>query len=206
MPAYDPRIDAYIAKSAPFAQPVLGHVRALVHEVCPGVEETLKWGMPTFTYHGILCGFAAFKAHCTFGFWKATLLQDPHGVLKLEEKVAMGSFGRMTGLQDLPSDSILKGLIKEAMRLNEAGESIPNAGRSMPRSKPDIPEPDYFVARLETNNDAQATWEAFSPSCRREYLEWITEAKTESTREKRLAQTLEWLAEGKKRNWKYEKC
>lgn len=202
---YDARIDAYIAKSALFAQPIMEHCRALIHEVCPQVTETIKWGMPSFEHNGILCGFAAFKAHCSFGFWKHAILAEKHEILK-PERVAMGSFGKMTSLKDLPSDKILKSLIKDAMKLNEDGIAVPNAGRKAPKSKPEIAEPDYFKKELKANKTAKATWEAFSPSCRREYLEWITDAKTEPTREKRVAKTMEQLAEGKKLNWKYEKC
>src|SRR6187401_1911968 len=123
MLATDARIDAYIEKSADFAQPILIHLRKLIHKACPDVKETLKWGMPSFEYKGILCGFAAFKKHCTFGFWKSSLLSDPHGVLE-KEKTAMGSLGRMASLEDLPSDKILKSLIKEAIRLNDEGIKI----------------------------------------------------------------------------------
>lgn len=205
MATYDPRIDAYIAKSAPFAQPVMEHVRVLVHEVCPEVEETLKWGMPSFDYKGIMCGFAAFKNHCTFGFWKSALLNDPHGVLKDQEQAAMGSFSKMTSMKDLPSDKILKALIKDAMRLNEEGVKLPTATRKRGVVKNEIPEPEYFTKVLAKNKKAKATWDGFAPSHRREYLEWITEAKTEPTREKRLTQTMELLAEGKQRHWKYQK-
>lgn len=204
---YDPRIDAYIAKSADFSKPIMEHLRQLIHEACPDVEETIKWGMPSFEYKGILCGFAAFKQHCTFGFWKHAILAEKHQMLKESEKTAMGSFGKMTSMKDLPSDKVLKMLIKDAMKLNEDGVSVPKQGRKTGEpTKPAIPEPDYFTKTLSKNKKAKQTWEAFSPSCRREYLEWITEAKTELTRDKRLTQTMEWLAEGKKRNWKYEKC
>jgi hypothetical protein len=202
MASYDPRIDAYIAKSAPFAQPILERLRELVHEACPEVEETLKWSMPSFEYKGILCGFAAFKQHCTFGFWKSSLLDDPHGVLE-KEKTAMGSLGRMTSIEDLPPDKIMKALIKQAVKLNEEGVRIPTAARKR-GVKNEIPEPDYFTKLLAKNKAAKKTWDGFAPSHRREYLEWITEAKTEPTREKRLARTMELLAEGKQRHWKYQ--
>jgi uncharacterized protein YdeI (YjbR/CyaY-like superfamily) len=205
MPGYDPRIDAYIAKSAEFAQPVLNHVRKLVHETCPDVEETLKWGMPHFEYKGVMCGCAAFKAHCTFGFWKAAFMNDPHGVLKNAEKAAMGSFGKMTGLADLPSDMILKALIRDAMRLNDEGIKVAASERKPGGKKEAIPEPDYFTELLAKNEMAKLTWEGFPPSHRREYLEWITAAKTEPTREKRLAQAMQQLEEGKHRHWKYGK-
>lgn len=206
MPSYDSRIDAYIAKSASFAQPVMEHLRVLIHEVCPEVEETIKWSMPSFEYKGILCGFAAFKQHCTFGFWKHAILAERHQVLRDTEKSAMGSFGKMTSIKDLPADKVLKMLIKDAMKLNEDGIAVPNAGRKAPIRKAEIPEPEYFTKALSEHKGAKETWSAFSPSCRREYLEWITDAKTEPTREKRLAKTIAQLSEGKKLNWKYEKC
>lgn len=203
MPVYEPRIDAYIAKSAPFSQPIMERLRSLIHEVCPDVEETIKWGMPAFYFHGPMCSFAAFKQHCTFGFWKSSLLHDPSGVLNSEQE-AMGSFGKMTSVKDLPPDKILKALIKDAMRLNEEGVKIPTATRKRGMVKEAIPEPEYFTALLAKNKSAKATWDGFAPSHRREYLEWITEAKTEPTREKRLTQTMDLLAEGKQRHWKYQ--
>jgi uncharacterized protein YdeI (YjbR/CyaY-like superfamily) len=204
---YDPRIDAYIAKSAEFSRPIMEHLRELIHQACPDVEETIKWSMPSFEYKGILCGFAAFKQHCTFGFWKHAILAETHQILKDSEKAAMGSFGKMTSMKDLPSDKVLKMLIKDAMKLNDEGIALPNLGRKTGESrKAPIPEPDYFTKLLAKSKEAKATWKAFSPSAQREYLEWITEAKTEATREKRLSQSIEWIAEGKKRNWKYEKC
>ncbi len=90
MASKDPRIDAYIAKSADFAQPILKHLRKVVHAGCPKVEETLKWSMPHFDYKGVMCGMAAFKAHCVFGFWKESLIFDSG---KAPEKTAMRSFG-----------------------------------------------------------------------------------------------------------------
>ena len=205
MSSFDPRIDAYIAKSADFAQPVLEHLRELIHKVCPEVEETIKWGMPSFEYKGLFCGFAAFKNHCTFGFWKSSLLHDPHGVLKDQERAAMGSFGKMTSLKDLPSDAILKALLKDAMRLNEEGIKIPTATRKRGVVKNEIPEPDYFTKLLKKDAKALETWNNFAPSHRREYLEWLTDAKTDPTREKRLEKTMELLREGKQRHWKYQK-
>lgn len=205
MPVYDPRIDAYIARSADFARPILEHCRALIHEACPEVEETIKWGMPSFYYNGPMCGFAAFKKHCTFGFWKHAILAEKHQILKDAEKAAMGSFGKMTSPEDLPADKILKMLIQDAMKLNEDGIKVPAAGPKPKVTKAAIPEPEYFTALLAKNEAARETWGGFAPSHRREYLEWITGAKTEPTREKRLAQAMEQLAEGKKHNWKYEK-
>jgi uncharacterized protein YdeI (YjbR/CyaY-like superfamily) len=202
MPTLDPRIDAYIEKSAEFAQPILAHLRKLVHKACPDVKETLKWSMPSFEYKGILCGFAAFKQHCTFGFWKQSLMETDAFPA---EKTAMGSFGRIASKKDLPADKVIIGLIHQAMELNEKGIKVEKK-KPAAAAKKELVIPDILVTALKNNKAAQATFESFPPSCKKEYVEWITEAKTEPTREKRLATTLEWLAEGKKRNWKYEKC
>lgn len=196
----DPRIDVYIGNAAPFARPILEHARALVHEACPGVEETIKWGMPTFVHAGgILCGMAAFKQHASFGFWKHALV-----VGEGEPRDGMGSYGKMASLVDLPPDKILLAHIRKAMTLNEDGVKAPTTRKSAPKPPPETPED--LVAALKKNKPAQATFDAFPPSCKREYIEWIVEAKREETRTKRLAQTVEWLAEGKRRNWKYENC
>lgn len=203
-PQTDPRVDAYIAKSAAFAQPILKHLRALVHEAIPDIEETIKWSMPSFgRAGGIVCHVAAFKAHCALGFWHqgmAAVIGD-HGS-KADE--AMGSFGRITSLADLPSDKTMLGYFKQAAKLGES--DVP--ARPKPKAKPKSTTvaPDDLAAALKKNKAAAATFEKFSPSHRREYIEWITEAKRPETREKRLATTLEWLAEGKSRNWKYAAC
>lgn len=201
MPKTDPRVDAYIAKSAEFARPILTELRAIVHQACPEVEETIKWGFPHFQYRGILCSMAAFKEHASFGFWKAELLGLPN---RGGEDGGMGSFGKLTTRKDLPSKKALIALTKQAMALNAAGAPVPSRAKKAPKAA--LPEPADFTQALKADNKAKATWDAFPPGCRREYLEWIGEAKREETRAKRLAQTLEWLAEGKKRNWKYENC
>lgn len=199
MPTTDPRIDAYIEKSQDFAKPVLTHLRALVHTACPDTTETIKWGMPSFGYKGILCGFAAFKQHCTFGFWKQSMMESDEFS---DTKTAMGSFGRLTSLDDLPSDAVLKKLIKQAMKLNDDGTK---AVKSKPASKA-LAVPEILLEALAKDERAAETFNNFPAGCRREYIQWITEAKTDATREKRVATTLEWLREGKRRNWKYEKC
>ena len=200
MPAKDPRVDAYIDKSADFAKPILVHLRKLVHKASPKISETVKWGMPAFEYKGIVCGIAAFKEHCTFGFWKHSLLNyDGFST----EKTAMGSFGRITSKKDLPSDDAIVRLVQQAVDLNENGIKV---AKPKPVAKKELVVPDYITAALKKNKAAQKTFENFPYSCKKEYVEWITEAKTEPTREKRLATTLEWLAEGKRRNWKYENC
>lgn len=190
----DARIDAYIAKSADFAKPILKHLRGLVHEGCPGVEETIKWSMPHFDCAGgPLAGMAAFQAHCAFGFWKGSLIV-PGG------KEAMGQFGRITSLADLPKDRVLLGYVRKAARLNEEGVKVP---RPVKHPKKPIPMPADLAAALKKNAKARATFEGFSPSHKRDYLEWITEAKAEATRKKRLSTAIEWMSEGKPRNWKY---
>jgi len=194
----DPRFDTYIERSAGFAKPILRHLRKLVHAGCPEVEETLKWGHPSFMYKGILCGFAAFKQHCTFGFWKGSLIV---GNNKGKTQEAMGQFGRITNVADLPKDSILLRYIQEAVRLNDAGVKLP--AKQKPKVKKELKEPDYFMAALRKNKKALASFENFGPSHRKEYVEWITEAKTEETRMKRLETAVEWMSEGKSRNWKY---
>jgi uncharacterized protein YdeI (YjbR/CyaY-like superfamily) len=197
----DARIDAYITKSAPFAQPILKRLRKLIHAGCPGVEESIKWSCPHFMYRGMLCSMAAFKEHCTFGFWKSRLMKALTAGKKSDQ--AMGQYGRITSLADLPADKVIVEQVKEAAQLNADGVKI-----ARPKSKPKQPLkiPSYFSSALKGNPKAFATFQNLSPSHQREYVEWITEAKTEATRQKRLATAVEWLAEGKSRNWKYEKC
>ncbi len=200
MPTIDPRIDAYIASAPEFAQPILAHLRAIVHNACPEVEETMKWSRPHFEYHGLLCGMSAFKEHCAMGFWKGSLLFPD-----MAEKEAMGHFGRITSVKDLPSKKTIAGIVKQAMKLNEDGVATPAraAAKAAPRT---LEVPDYFLAALSKNKAAQASFDAGSPSFRREYVDWIVEAKAEATRLRRMEQAIEWLAEGKSRNWKYAKC
>ena len=197
MASRDKRVDAYIAKAKPFAQPILKHLRAVVHDACPDVEETIKWGMPFFEYHGTLCHLAAFSKHASFGFWKGKLLLGA----KTKNAEAMGDFGRITSLADLPSKARIRDLVKQAMKLNEAGVKRVAYRPSAPKKAVRVPK-DLSDA-LKKNAKAAATFKAFPPSHRREYIEWITEAKAEATRARRLATTLEWLSEGKPRNWKY---
>jgi uncharacterized protein YdeI (YjbR/CyaY-like superfamily) len=196
----DPRIDAYIERSADFARPILEHLRTTVHEACPQVEETMKWSMPHFMYEGMLCGMASFKAHCTFGFWKGALVLGEDGGAT---KDAMGQFGRIERVADLPQKKTLVALVRRAMQLNEQGVKSPTRAR---KPKPPAEVPDDLSAALARNRKARATFEGFSASQRREYVEWIADAKREETRARRLATTLEWLAEGKPMNWKYQKA
>ncbi|MCW5906791.1 MAG: YdeI/OmpD-associated family protein [Chitinophagales bacterium] len=201
----DPRIDAYIEKAQPFAKPILKKLRALVHKGCPQVEETIKWGMPCFEYKGALCGLGSFKQHVTLGFWKTALLNDSKGYLqehKAKGGEAMGNLGRITSLNDLPPDEVLIDFVKQSAKLNEDGIKLP------PKAKTDKTElliPDYFATALSKNPKAKTVFDNFAYSHRKEYLQWITEAKTEATRQKRMATAIEWLAEGKGRNWKYER-
>jgi uncharacterized protein YdeI (YjbR/CyaY-like superfamily) len=196
-------VDAYIARQQPFAKPILVHLRDLVHEACPDADEVIKWGMPHFEYKGPFAGMAAFKAHATFGFWKEALLREGKASLAKSDEQAMGSFGRLRSLDDLPSRRTLASLIRKAMKLNDDGVKHPK--RSSARKPIVVRPPAWFMTALRQKPKALATYEAFAPSHKREYVEWVTEAKTEATREKRLATMLAWLAEGKRRNWKYER-
>ena len=198
MATKDSRIDAYIAKSADFAKPILKRLRKVVHAGCPGVEETMKWSMPHFDYKGVMCGMAAFKQHCVFGFWKEALIFDRDTAA---EKPAMGSFGCIRSLADLPDQKTLIQYVKKAAALNDAGIKAP--GRTQPKKRAPLEVPDYFSAALKKNAKARKTFENFPPSKRREYLEWVTEAKREETRRERLATSIKWLADGKPRHWKY---
>jgi uncharacterized protein YdeI (YjbR/CyaY-like superfamily) len=202
MATQDSRIDAYIAKSADFAKPILNHFRKLVHTACPEVEETIKWGMPFFQYKGMLCHMAAFKEHCAFGFWKGDLLFKQNKKIENKREEAMGHLGRVTSISDLPKEKALIALIKEAAKLNDAGIESPSKRKTA--EKKELMIPDYFTSTLKKNRKAAATFEKFSYSHRKEYVNWVTEARTEETRKKRLHTAMEWLAEGKSRHWKYK--
>jgi uncharacterized protein YdeI (YjbR/CyaY-like superfamily) len=195
MGKHDPRVDAYIAKSAPFAKPILTHVRALVHEACPEAEETMKWSVPHFEYKGVLCGMAAFKQHCNVIVWKAGLI--PGGAGRSEK----GQIRNVTTLSDLPGDSTMKRLISEVAKLNEQGVKLPR--RAAPKKAVAVPV--ELEAALKKNRRAAAAFEKFPPSHKREYADWIAEAKAEATRQRRVATAIEWISEGKSRNWKYER-
>ncbi len=200
-----PRVDAYIAKSADFAKPILEHLRELLHEACPEVEETIKWGMPSFDYKGPFFSIASFKEHCAFGFWKAKLLKDTKHYLTPRYNAggeAMGNFGKVMSLKDLPPNAAILDFIKQAKKLNDDGVKLPAKPKT---TKTELVVPAYFTKALKSNKNAMSTFSAFSPSNKKEYVTWVVEAKTETTREKRLETALEWMAEGKIRNWKYEK-
>lgn len=197
MASHDPRVDAYIKKSADFAQPILEHIRAIVHAACPEVEETIKWGFPHFDYNGaMMCSMAAFKQHCSFGFWQRK------DVVGAQAEEGMGQFGKITTIKDLPGKRELTSYIRKAMALNDAGIK---KQRPVSAPKPPPKLPADFAALLKKHAAARKTYEGFSPSAQREYVDWITEAKTDATRQKRMDTALEWLADGKQRNWKYMK-
>jgi len=196
-------IDAYIEKAQPFAQPILRHFRSLVHEVCPDVEEKLKWGMPHFDYKGeMMCSMASFKAHAVIGFWKASLMKDPKLMENAASETAMGHMGKLTSLKDLPSDKKLKSYIQEAMQLNEDGVRVQ---RVKPKTTPSVKTPTILLDALKKNKKAFKVWESASPSFKKEYAVWITDAKAEATRLRRLTDAVLWISEGKGKNWKYER-
>ncbi len=203
----DPRVDAYIAKVADFAKPVMIHLRELIHAACPDVEEAWKWSFPCFMYKGaMLCNMAAFKEHCAFGFWKASLMPDPDNILSVSERASMGNLRKITSLKDLPKDAILKKYIKAAAKLNEDGIKAPARKKPTEKEKSAFGNPAYFIKALKKNKVAERVFNEFSYSNKKEYIQWFEEAKTDATRDKRIEQALEWIAEGKRRNWKYEKC
>ena len=200
------KFDAYIARAQPFARPILAEIREAVHEACPEVEEELKWSHPAFMYKGILCGMAAFKQHAAFGFWsqkllKADLGKDAAKMFPSPDDSSMGG-RKLRSLADMPPDALIIRTIKAAVALNVAGL---RPSREQKR-KPPPKAPPYLVAALVKNAKARATYERFTPAQRREYVDWLKDAKQEATRNRRLATTVAWLAEGKQRNWKYQNC
>lgn len=193
----DPRVDAYIEKAPPFAKPILKYIRKTVHAGCAEVSETIKWGVPHFDYKGPLCGMAAFKEHIRFGFWKSQLLGSDASA----EGQGMAQYGSVKSVDDLPGEKALGALVKKAASLNEQGVKVPR----IRTAKAPLDMPSYFASALKKNRKALANFEALSPSHKREYIEWITEAKQDATRERRIGTALEWIAEGRSRNWKYER-
>jgi hypothetical protein len=194
MATRDPRVDGYIGKAKPFARPILTRIRKAVHAGCPDVVETIKWSVPAFDYKGPLCGMAAFKAHCLLGFWK-------HPLMKTVKDHGAGDFGRIESIDGMPSEAVIIRMVKEAAALNDAGVKVPRVAKS----KPALKAPAFMLAAIRKDRKAHAAFEAFSPSCKREYIEWITDAKTDETRNRRLATAVQWMAEGKSRNWKYQR-
>lgn len=202
MEKYSPKIDAYIEKSQDFAKPILHYIRETVHEFCPDAEETMKWSFPHFIYKGKnLCAMASFKQHCTFGFWLEKEMKTMQEITQDIEKNSMFSLGKITQVGDLPSRPQLKKAITEAMELTDMGVTMKKAAPS----KTEMEIPDYFQNALNAQPKAKDFFEKASPSFRKEYIAWVSETKTEATRNKRLEQSLEWIAEGKSRNWKYQK-
>ncbi|HUF03122.1 MAG TPA: YdeI/OmpD-associated family protein [Aridibacter sp.] len=194
-------VDDYIAKSEDFAKPILERLRKIVHEACPDVEEKMRWSFPHFDHKGMMISMAAFKNHCSFGFSKQSIMDDPAGIFSAPDE-GMGSLGKIESLKDLPSEKVLKQYIKKAVGLNDEGIKVPKKPAAKQK---DVKVPDYFAAELKNHKKAQKVFDAFSPSHKREYVEWIAEAKQEKTRERRMTRAIEWLSEGKSRNWKYEK-
>jgi uncharacterized protein YdeI (YjbR/CyaY-like superfamily) len=193
----DPRVDAYITKAADFAKPILKRLRAEVHAACPDVKEEMKWSNPHFNYKGMFCAMAGFKQHCIFGFWKHKLVLGPDA-----RDDAWGQFGRMTSLDDLPPSTVMAKYLKKAIQLNDDGVTV--ARKPKAAAKP-LRVPADLSAALKKNKKAQAVFGDFSPSHKREYVEWITEAKRAETRAQRVTRSIAWIAEGKSRNWKYER-
>lgn len=206
---FDPRVDIYIAKSKPFAQPILFHIRELIHKACPGVVETIKWSRPFFEYKGMILGnMSAFKEHCSFGFWGEEISQALRDA-KVLKPDAMGSLGRITSLGDMPAKKVLLDLLRQAVAFIDSGQyTSPIAARhKVVKASVSAPEaPPEFARALKSDSKALAAFAAFSPSCKREYVEWIADAKRVETRDKRIATAVEWISEGKQRNWKYQKC
>jgi uncharacterized protein YdeI (YjbR/CyaY-like superfamily) len=203
MEQYDSRVDAFIENAPDFAKPILEYIREIVHETSPLLMETVKWGFPFFDYKGPVCQMAAFKEHCSFGFWKATLLNDPYHALSIGDGSA-GSFGRIAKIDDLPSKEILQDFIRQAIALNESGKKTPEAIKKALAPKTELVIPEYFTQFLTTYPNASLNFDRFSYSNKKEYVEWIVDAKSDATRQKRMETAAEWIAEGKSRHWKYK--
>lgn len=203
MEQYDSRVDAFIEKAPEFAKPILEYIREFVHETSPLLMETVKWGFPFFDYKAPVCQMAAFKEHCSFGFWKATLLNDPYNALSIGDGAA-GSFGRIAKVEDLPSKEILQDFIRQAIALNESGKKTPAAEKKATVPKAELVIPDYFTEFLKAYPNASLNFDRSSYSHKKEYVEWIVEAKSDVTRQKRMTTAAEWIAEGKSRHWKYK--
>ncbi|UCF68826.1 MAG: YdeI/OmpD-associated family protein [Acidobacteriota bacterium] len=200
-PETSPKVDAYIAKSGAFARPILKKVRAAFHEGCPELREVMKWSTPHFEHHGLLGGMAAFKEHVSFGFWRGKELDDRHGNFQIVGRSGMSSM-KVASVRDLPAKRELVRLVRQAKRLNEAGPAKRPVDKRGARA---LPIPDWFMAALRKNRKALATFEAFSTSHRNEYVEWVTAAKQDATRENRMKTAIEWMEQGKPRNWRYMK-
>jgi len=196
------QVDQYIINSAEFAIPILEHLRNLVHKADARIEEKMKWSMPFFEFKGPVCHFASFKNHCAFGFWKGSLMKDEYNLFK-DRSNAMGSLGKITSFKDLPADEILIAYIIEAIKLNEDGIKLHPKPKAP--EKPTLVVPKYFIDALQEDPKALGVFQNFSESNKREYVNWLEEAKTEATKQKRLDTAVEWIGEGKPRMWKYIK-
>ncbi|HET8690544.1 MAG TPA: YdeI/OmpD-associated family protein [Steroidobacteraceae bacterium] len=202
----NPAVDAYIAKAAPFAQPILKHIRKLMHKGSPRLEETIKWGVPTFERQGIVAMMAAFKKHVAFGFWSEKLIRERLGgdadrVFPRDAKLGMGG-RRYLRKEELPADIVILRAVKLAVALNEAGV---RPKRALSRKPPPKAPPD-LAAALRKNAKARATFERLTPGKKREYVDWLLEAKRPETRARRLAEATRLLAAGRERYWKYQDC
>lgn len=205
MSAHDKRIDEYIAKAQPFAQPILEHLRELVHQAVPEVQENIKWGMPAFEYKGPFCGMASFKGYIHFMFHKGSMLRERSTYLTRTDSKAkdpMTGFLHIKALNELPPDKAIIDILKQAAELNDDGVKIPKPPK---KDASEVAVPDDLLKALKANKTAARHFENFSYSKRKDYVEWINSAKTDKTRESRLATAVEWIAEGKSRNWKYER-
>lgn len=203
------QIDAYIADAPEFAQPILTHLRSLVHKASPEIEEDIKWRQPFFLHRGsLLCFMAAFKQHCSFGFWGgemgAVMKQDGR---EGEDgaKGSRGAFGRITSVADLPSNKEMMGYIKQAIAFTETAVDTPKSAKTR-KPKPEVEPPAEFVLAMKQREGAAEAFATLSPSCRREYVNWILEAKRAETKERRIQTAVQWITEGKSLNWKYENC
>jgi len=205
----NPKVDLYIAKARPFAQPILEHLRQLVHKACPGVVETIKWSRPFFEYKGVILGnMSAFHEHCSFGFWGEEITAVLRDAEVLQPN-AMGSLGKLTSVEDLPANKQMLNLLGQAVAFVDKGEyTSPIAARHKVVKAPAaaVDAPPEFTKALRANKKAAAVFAAFSPSCKKEYVEWVADAKRAETRDKRIATAIEWISEGKQRNWKYQNC
>jgi uncharacterized protein YdeI (YjbR/CyaY-like superfamily) len=201
--AVDRRVDAYIESSPEFARPILIRLRELIHAACPDVSETIKWGAPAYEHRGVLAIMAAMKQHAVFNLWKGDLIPEVKELYREKSSMALGTFGKITSVHDLPPDDKIIAWIKQAMELNERGVKLPQRSRSEPKREVDVPND--LITALEQNDSAHSTFDGVTTARRREYVDWITGAKTDATRQKRLSKAIEWMAEGKHRNWKYDK-
>jgi uncharacterized protein YdeI (YjbR/CyaY-like superfamily) len=187
----DPRVDAYIANANDFAKPILKQIRTAVHKGHPGVSETIKWGVPAYVDgRGILCMTAAFKQHCGWVFWTG----------RKPVSIDANQFRKITSIKDLPSQRDMVAIVKQAATRAETPKK-----KTVNRGTRPVTVPAYFTAALRKNAKARAAFDAFAPSHKREYVDWIDSAKTDETRQRRIATALEWIASGKSRNWKYER-